>query len=143
MNPNLPRQPALCSSLSTLLADLQNLQNNQNQSQNGLGSISMDDFLKNIYLSPPPPPTTSDAHLQFPAPWFPWKCQSGRCALVTIVISAVISLVGVSLAFVIHESANPHSYVVSSCAHLAVDNEPKCQVLYLAVLVPDNLVLPL
>ncbi|XWS62557.1 hypothetical protein CRYUN_Cryun06bG0021400 [Craigia yunnanensis] len=65
-NPDMPRQPSLCSSLSTLLADLQNQQNNQNQSQNGLGSISMDDLLKNIYSSPPPPPATSDAHPQFP-----------------------------------------------------------------------------
>ncbi|RRT84947.1 hypothetical protein B296_00012649, partial [Ensete ventricosum] len=30
------------------------------------------------------------------------------CALAAIVISAVMGLVGVSLAFVIHESANPH-----------------------------------
>ena len=28
-NPDLPRQPSLCPSLSTLLADLQNQQNNQ------------------------------------------------------------------------------------------------------------------
>ncbi|XWS67606.1 hypothetical protein CRYUN_Cryun04dG0020300 [Craigia yunnanensis] len=65
-NSDLPRQPSSCSSLSTLLADLQNQQNNQNQSQNGLGSTSMDDLWKNIYSSPPPPPTTSDAHPQFP-----------------------------------------------------------------------------
>ncbi|XP_022725403.1 ABSCISIC ACID-INSENSITIVE 5-like protein 5 isoform X2 [Durio zibethinus] len=64
-NHDLPQQPSLCSSLSTLLADLQNQQNSQNQSQNGLGSMSMDDLLKNIYSSPPPPPTTSDAHPQF------------------------------------------------------------------------------
>ncbi|OMO79957.1 hypothetical protein CCACVL1_13276 [Corchorus capsularis] len=67
-NPDLPRQPSLCSSLSTLLADLQNQQNhnNQNQSLNGFGSMSMDDLLKNIYSSPPPPPTTTDVHAQFP-----------------------------------------------------------------------------
>ncbi|XVE48715.1 hypothetical protein DITRI_Ditri01bG0024500 [Diplodiscus trichospermus] len=65
-NPDLPRQTSLCSSLSTLLADLQDQQNNQNQSQNGLGSMSMDDLLKNIYSSPPPPPTASDARPQFP-----------------------------------------------------------------------------
>ncbi|XP_022748565.1 G-box-binding factor 4-like isoform X2 [Durio zibethinus] len=59
-NPDLPRQPSLCSSLSTLLAGP------QNQSQNGLGCMSMDDLWKNIYSSPPPPPTTSDAHPQFP-----------------------------------------------------------------------------
>ncbi|KAK8999404.1 hypothetical protein V6N11_070571 [Hibiscus sabdariffa] len=35
-----------------------------------------------------------------------------QCALAAIVISAVISLVGVSLAFVIHESANPHIAVL-------------------------------
>ncbi|XVE94013.1 hypothetical protein REPUB_Repub01dG0243600 [Reevesia pubescens] len=66
-NPDLPRETSLCSSLSTLIADLQNQQNNnQNQSQNGLGSMSMDDLLKNIYSSPlPPPSTTSDAHPQF------------------------------------------------------------------------------
>ncbi|XVE67325.1 hypothetical protein DITRI_Ditri08aG0151600 [Diplodiscus trichospermus] len=65
-HPDLPRQSSLCSSLSTLLADLPNRQNNQNQSPNGFGSVSMDDLLKNIYSSPPPPPTTSDAHPQFP-----------------------------------------------------------------------------
>lgn len=64
-NPDLPRQPSLCPSLSTLLADLQNQQNNQNQSQNGLGSMNMDDLLKNICSSPPPPPPTSDSHPQF------------------------------------------------------------------------------
>ncbi|KAK8626660.1 hypothetical protein V6N13_134293 [Hibiscus sabdariffa] len=54
-NPDVPRQPSLCSSLSTLLGDLQN---QQNQSQNCLGSMTMDDLLKNIYSS-------SDAHAQF------------------------------------------------------------------------------
>ncbi|KAE8672896.1 FAM135B protein [Hibiscus syriacus] len=59
-NPDMPRQPSLCSSLSTLLADL------QNQSQNCLGSMTMDDLLKNIYSSTPPQPTiSSDAHAQF------------------------------------------------------------------------------
>ncbi|XVF45707.1 hypothetical protein PTKIN_Ptkin02bG0228200 [Pterospermum kingtungense] len=66
-NPDLPRQQSLCSSLSTLLADLQNQQNNQNQPQNGHGSMNMDDLLKNIYSSPPPSSAT-DAHPQFPVP---------------------------------------------------------------------------
>ncbi|TYH85695.1 hypothetical protein ES332_D02G286500v1 [Gossypium tomentosum] len=68
-NPDVTRQPSLCSSLSTLFADLQNQQNNnENRSQNCFGSMSMDDLLKNIYPStPPPPPSTtgntgSDAH---------------------------------------------------------------------------------
>ncbi|KAL4361230.1 hypothetical protein GQ457_04G001120 [Hibiscus cannabinus] len=72
-NPNVPRQPSLCSSLSTLLADLQNQQNNPDQSQNCFASMTMDDLLKNIYSSSPqpqpqprPPPTaSSDAHAQF------------------------------------------------------------------------------
>ncbi|KAE8716924.1 hypothetical protein F3Y22_tig00110105pilonHSYRG00061 [Hibiscus syriacus] len=66
-NPDVPRQPSLRSSLSTLLADLQNQQNNnQNQSQNCLGSVTMNDLLKNIYSSTPPQPTTSsDANAQF------------------------------------------------------------------------------
>lgn len=68
-NPDLPREQSLCSSLSTLLADLQNQQNNSNQSQNGHGSMNMEDLLKNIYSSPPQPPppsTVPDAHPQFP-----------------------------------------------------------------------------
>ncbi|XP_057797814.1 probable sulfate transporter 4.2, partial [Salvia miltiorrhiza] len=43
--------------------------------------------------------------LQFLTPLFEYIPQ---CGLAAIVISAVIGLVGVSLAFVIHESANPH-----------------------------------
>ncbi|XP_039006982.1 G-box-binding factor 4-like isoform X2 [Hibiscus syriacus] len=62
-NNDLPRQSSLCSSLSTLLADLQNQQNNTNQSQNPLGSMNMDDFLKNICSSPPP--SNPDEHPQF------------------------------------------------------------------------------
>ncbi|KAK8522293.1 hypothetical protein V6N13_115269 [Hibiscus sabdariffa] len=59
-NTDLPRQSSLCSSLSTLLADLQN---QPNQSQNGLGSMNMDDFLKNICSSPPP--SNPDENPQF------------------------------------------------------------------------------
>ncbi|KAE8668971.1 FAM135B protein [Hibiscus syriacus] len=64
-NNDLPRQSSLCSSLSTLFADLQNQQNNNNpnQSQNALGSMNMDDLLKNICSSPPP--SNTDAHPQF------------------------------------------------------------------------------
>ncbi|GLT27905.1 hypothetical protein SLA2020_028710 [Shorea laevis] len=64
-NPDLPRQPSLCSSLSSLLADLQNQQQPQQLQQNQ--SMNMDDLLKNIYSSPPPPPppTATDAHAQF------------------------------------------------------------------------------
>ncbi|KAK8563133.1 hypothetical protein V6N13_018325 [Hibiscus sabdariffa] len=58
-NPDVPRQPSLCSSLSTLLGDL------QNQFQNCLGSMTMDDLLKNIYSSTPQPNASSDAHAQF------------------------------------------------------------------------------
>ncbi|GKV24212.1 hypothetical protein SLEP1_g33850 [Rubroshorea leprosula] len=61
-NPDLPRQPSLCSSLSSLLADLQNQQQPQQLQQNQ--SMNMDDLLKNIYSSPPPP-TATDAHAQF------------------------------------------------------------------------------
>ncbi|XP_039059688.1 G-box-binding factor 4-like isoform X2 [Hibiscus syriacus] len=60
---DLPRQSSLCSSLSTLFADLQSQQNNPNQSQNGLGSMNMDDLLKNICSSPLP--SNPDAHPQF------------------------------------------------------------------------------
>ncbi|KAK8567879.1 hypothetical protein V6N13_105826 [Hibiscus sabdariffa] len=59
-NTDLPRQSSLCSSLSTLLADLQN---QPNQSQNGLGSMNMDDFLKNICSSPLP--SNPDENPQF------------------------------------------------------------------------------
>ncbi|XP_034204959.1 probable sulfate transporter 4.2 isoform X4 [Prunus dulcis] len=47
--------------------------------------------------------------LLFMTPLFEYIPQ---CALAAIVISAVIGLVGVSLAFVIHESANPHIAVL-------------------------------
>ncbi|RWW68786.1 hypothetical protein BHE74_00023667, partial [Ensete ventricosum] len=46
------------------------------------------------------------------------------CALAAIVISAVMGLVGVSLAFVIHESANPHiavTYIDSSAVQALKD----------------------
>ncbi|KDP42047.1 hypothetical protein JCGZ_03536 [Jatropha curcas] len=55
-NSDMPRQPSLCSSLSTLLADLQNQNQDQNQftttEQNPLVSTAMDDLLKNIYSYP-------------------------------------------------------------------------------------------
>lgn len=60
-NPDMPRQPSLCSSLSTLLADLQNQNQFSSNSQSPLLSATMDDLLKNIY-SYPTPPTPDDPH---------------------------------------------------------------------------------
>lgn len=68
-NPDLPRDTSLCSSLSTLLADLQN-QQPQHLQQNE--SMNMEDLLKNIYSSPPPPPPpNTDSQPQFPGASFP------------------------------------------------------------------------
>ncbi|KAJ9189381.1 hypothetical protein P3X46_000685 [Hevea brasiliensis] len=64
-NPDPPRQPSLCSSLSIPLADLQNQNQNQNQfssSQSRLLSVTMDDLLKNIY-SYPTQLTPNDLHV--------------------------------------------------------------------------------
>ncbi|KAL5854801.1 hypothetical protein ACOSQ4_004603 [Xanthoceras sorbifolium] len=60
-NPDLPCQaPPILSSLSSILADLQN-QNEENpgdpslsSNPQSLGSMNMDDLLKNIYATPPP-----------------------------------------------------------------------------------------
>lgn len=69
-NPDLPRDPSLCSSLSTLFADLQNQQPQQLQQNE---SMNMEDLLKNIYSSspPPPPPSNTDAQPQFHGASFP------------------------------------------------------------------------
>lgn len=59
-NQDMPRQPSLCPTLSTLLTDLQNQQNQiQTQTQGIISSdpshLSMDDLLKNIYSAPHAP----------------------------------------------------------------------------------------
>ncbi|GAV67361.1 bZIP_1 domain-containing protein [Cephalotus follicularis] len=54
---DLPRQPSLCPSLSTLLADLQNQNNINTTNGNHLGDPSqslMDDLLRNVYSSSGP-----------------------------------------------------------------------------------------
>ncbi|GKV23864.1 hypothetical protein SLEP1_g33548 [Rubroshorea leprosula] len=61
-NSDLPRQPSLYPSLSTLLSDLQNQQPQQLQQNQ---SMNMDDLLNNIYSSPPTPPTNTEANAQF------------------------------------------------------------------------------
>ncbi|KAF3435004.1 hypothetical protein FNV43_RR22091 [Rhamnella rubrinervis] len=65
-NTDLPRQSSICS-LSTIIADLQN----SDDASRNLGSMSMDDLLKNIYSEPPPPPPPQQQRQQtdaaFPA----------------------------------------------------------------------------
>ncbi|KAK1566964.1 hypothetical protein Q3G72_006680 [Acer saccharum] len=64
-NPDLPCQPPpICSSFSSILADLQN-QHEENpgnppslSNPQSLGSMKMEDLLKNIYVTPPPEPVS-------------------------------------------------------------------------------------
>ncbi|KAJ4716974.1 G-box-binding factor 4-like [Melia azedarach] len=52
-NTDLPCQPSICPSLSSMLADFQNQDQNPGDPQ-ALGSMNMDDLLKNIYSTPTP-----------------------------------------------------------------------------------------
>ncbi|XP_038682055.1 bZIP transcription factor 12-like isoform X2 [Tripterygium wilfordii] len=67
-NHDLPHQSSLCSSISSLLADLQQQQQSLDQTGDPLvSSMSMDDLLKNIYASTSPqPPVQGESHAQFP-----------------------------------------------------------------------------
>lgn len=53
-NTDLACQPSICSSLSSILAEFQNQGQNPGDPPASLGSMNMDDLLKNIYTTPTP-----------------------------------------------------------------------------------------
>ncbi|KAK0589645.1 hypothetical protein LWI29_016719 [Acer saccharum] len=65
-NPDLSCQPSpICSTFSSIFADLQNQHEEENpgdpsssSNPQSLGSMNMDDLLKNIYATPPPEPVS-------------------------------------------------------------------------------------